>query len=331
MTHFRLPQLRGLPIVVVAATVAVMGIVNVLAPASGAMKAARIDRSGPDNFEGGDLSWPRTLIDFDGYPVRIHGPAKRVISQYWSIDEFVYSVVPASHVAGVSESAYLERVSNIFEQVDRFKPVIATDPERVLRADPDLIIVSSSARVDFTALMRSTGIPIYRLATTFTTLEQLGSTIRLMGYLTGIDDAAEREYQRFREAVEAARKRKPGGVTSPRILGFGGRYSYGDQTLFHDIVETLGGINVGAEGGLHGYSSVSTEQILRWDPEWIVAGAEAGKEEQVRTRLLDDPAIALTQAARKQQILIYDQRMFLPMSPFTARILKELGEDLYGD
>lgn len=323
-------RIKRSSIALLASTLSVLALVHWLAPTSGATRPLRTDLTGPEAVTMGSAAWPRTVTDFDGYSVRIPSPVRRAVSQYWSIDDFVYTVLPPQTVVGVSESAYLERISNVYAHVQRHKPIVATDPERVLRAEPHLIVVSSSARADFTALVRSTEIPIYRLATMFTTLEQVASTIRLMGYLTGEESRAEKEYQRFLEAVAKARAAKPSNAPAPRILGFGGRYSYGARTLFHDIVTTLGGVNVGAEGGLDGYDSVSTEQILRWDPEWIVASGDPGKEQQVRERLLEDPAIALTQAAREGKILVYDQRIFLPMSPYTIRILETLARDLYG-
>lgn len=305
--------------------------VESLAPSTGMTTLLRDSHPkelAPIRTAGAD--YPRTAWDADGLAVRVARPARSVVSQYWSIDEFVYSVVPPAHVTGVSENAYLERISNVFAHVQKYRPIVATDVERVLRLDPHLILASRSTRADSSVLIRSTAVPIYRMETMFTTLDQIADNIRLVGYLTGDDSAAEAEYQRFQQAVERAHHRRPAGVKPPRILGFGGRYSYGDETLFHDIVKALGGVNVGAEGGLRGYDDVNSEQIVRWDPEWIVAGADPGKAEERLRRLLDDPAIALTQAARNGRIVVLDQHVFLPMSPFTTLILDAMGEALYG-
>lgn len=300
------------------------------APAAGAVKSLRASSTADDfRVRIGERRYPRTAWDQDGFAVQIWRPARSVVSQYWSIDDFVYSVVPPSQVTGVSESAYQERISNVYAHAMKYKPVVATDPERVLGLNPDLILVSSSARADYTALIRSTGIPIFRMHTMFTTLDQVAESIRLVGYLTGQDASAAAEYERFQRAVRRARQRRPPGMKPPRILGFGGRYSYGKETLFHDIVLTLGGINVGAEGGLRGYDNVSTEQILRWNPEWIVAGADLGKGKEQLARLLADPAISLTQAAKNGAILVFDHQVFLPMSPYTRLILEALGDQLY--
>ncbi|MCS7024292.1 MAG: ABC transporter substrate-binding protein [Bryobacteraceae bacterium] len=301
------------------------------APTSGVIHPLRASPAKTEpHIRTGALEYPRVVWDVDGVAVKVPRPARSIVSQYWSIDEFVYTVAPPELVTGVSESAYQQRISNVYAHVLRHKPVVATDPERVLRLNPDLILVSSSARADFTALVRSTGIPIVRLYTVFTTLEQVAESIRLVGYLTGQDETAQREYERFLQAVQRARRRRPPHQPPPRILGLGGRYSYGQETLFHDIVHTLGGVNVGAEAGLRGYDAINSEQILRADPEWIVAGADFGKTAQQRAKLLSDPAIALTQAAKNGRILVFDQRVFLPMSPYTRLLLEALGDELYG-
>lgn len=294
----------------------------------------RITREGGGNgrpeIRVGSLAYPRQAIDSDNFAIRIAKPSRRIASQYWSIDEYLYSVVPPDRVVAVSESAFQRRISNVFQHAERFKPVVASDPERVLRQMPDLIMVSNSARIDFCDLVRSEGIPIYRAFTMFTTLDQVADAIHLTGYLTGEDDAASREIDRFWSEIHRAQARRPMNVPPPRILGMGGKYSYGDQTLFHDIVKTLGGVNVGAEGGLHGYDNVSTEQIVRWDPEWIIAGADPGMTKQALARLLEDPAIALTQAAKKGRVLVLENNIFLPMSPFTTLIVRAMAEAIYG-
>src|SRR6202041_2554377 len=122
---------------------------------------------------------------------------------------------------------------------------------------------------------------------------------------------------------------RPPGSMKPRILGLGGRYGYGRKTLFQDIVTKLGGINVGAENGLVGYDSVNFEQIVRWDPEWIIAGAKTGDTKQVLATLMSDPAISLTQAARNGHILVIDNRVFLPMSPYTSVLVQAMAEQIY--
>ena len=62
-------------------------------------------------------------------------------------------------VVAVSESAYVEELATCCE-CERFNPAVATDPERVVALDPDLMLVSTSGRADYTSLARGSGIPV---------------------------------------------------------------------------------------------------------------------------------------------------------------------------
>ena len=165
----------------------------------------------------------------------------------------------------------------MYELARRYRPVVANDPERVLRANPDLVLTPADARSDVPGLLRAAGIPLYRIYTTFQTLRSIEEHIRLVGYLTGEDARAQVEIVRFRSTVARAAARKPPGMRAPRVLGLGGTYSYGSQTLMSDILRVLGAENIAATHGLVGYDRVTDEHIVRWNPEWIVAGADRGQ------------------------------------------------------
>ena len=275
--------------------------------------------------------YPRHATGADDVRVQIDGPPRRIVSQFSSIDEFAYTVVPPERIVGVSENAYQRRVSNVYTLAERYQPVIASDPERVLRAAPDLVLTPQSARSDLPALLRTAGLPVYRTYTMFSTLASIEAHIRLLGYLSGEDERAAIEVQRFQDVIRRAASLKRPGTAPPRVMGFGGSYSYGSQTLFTDIMRVLGAENVAATHGLVGYDRVTDERIVQWNPDWIVAGADRGTVEQVRARLLASPAIASTNAARRGQIVVLEHHVFLPLSPFTARLVESIAEALYGD
>ncbi len=284
---------------------------------------------GNPEIQIGGTQYPRRAIDSGRLSVQVSHPARRIVSQYWSLDEYLYSLVPPERVVAVSAFAYDPSFSNVGAQVRQFHPAIASDVEAVLRLDPDLILVSSNAQADLCALLRSTGVPLYRAYTNFTSLQQVAETIRLVGYLTGEDAAAQETLARFQADIAAARSMQRESASHPRILGYEGGYSNGGGTLFDDVVKTLGGINVSARAGLQGSGSVSTEQIIRWNPEWIVSGANRGQVDATLSRLLADPGIALTQAARKGHILVFDNSVFQPMSPFTTRLMIAMAQAIY--
>jgi iron complex transport system substrate-binding protein len=319
------------PVLLILLVVAIAGAVHTYASPPGGLQLPVLEtEKGDDRVRMGKSQYPRLAVDSDDVTVSIARPAHRVVSQYWSIDEFVYSVLPPQDVVAVSQSAYVEEISNVLQRVERYKPAVATDVERVVALDPDLMLVSREGRADYTSLARSSGVPVYRIETSFETLDQIEQNIRLVGYMTGQDESAAKEASRFHEAIEKAVSMRPPGSAKPRILGLGGSYSYGSETLFQDIVTRLGGVNVAAENGIVGYDSVNFEQIVRWDPEWIIAGAKTGSTKQVLANLMSDPAISLTQAARNGHIVIIDNRVFLPMSPYTSTFVQAMADAIYG-
>ncbi|HYR88319.1 MAG TPA: ABC transporter substrate-binding protein [Terriglobia bacterium] len=325
--------MRGISVaVILGAVVAVAFGIHLAERYTGPLELRRtIQQYGNADLMNNSTTYPRRAVDAEGYQLRIARPTHRVASQYWSIDEYVYSVLPPKDIVSVSNYAYDRRYSNVYSFAESFHPAIATDPEVILKVDPDLLLVSSTGRADFADLLRNAGVPVFRMFTDFTTLEEIDRTILLVGHLTGEDSAANRVHDEFQQAVYRATKRKPADSPSPRILGYAGRYSYGDHTLFDDVVRRVGGVNVGAENGLHGYGSINTEQIARWDPEWIVSGAAQGQAKAALQHLMEDPAIALTTAAQTGHILVFENQVFLPMSPFTTAILDALSEALYGN
>jgi iron complex transport system substrate-binding protein len=148
--------------------------------------------------------------------------------------------------------------------------------------------------------------------------------------LTGEDTRAAAEVERFRTTIRRAVARRPAGTRSLRVLGLGRSYSYGAKTLFTDILRTLGAENVAATHGLVGYDRVTDEHIVRWDPEWIVAGADRGTADQVRAQLIAMPSVASTTAARAGHIVVLDNNVFLPLSPFATELVDALATALYG-
>jgi iron complex transport system substrate-binding protein len=318
------------PVVLLAAAALIAATVDrLIAPSELAGITRSSSEFGSPEIRTGNAAYPRQAVDSDGFTVRISHPAQRIVSQYWSLDEFLYSVARPERVVVVSAMAYEQSFSNVLGQVRQFHPAIAADVETVLRRDPDLVLASNSSTADFCALIRSTGIPLYRAYTNFTSLQQVAETIRLTGYLTGDDAGAAQALAGFRADITRARTMRPPGSPRPRILVYEGGYCNGRGTLFDDVVKTIGGINVAAEGGLNGSDSVNTEQIIRWNPEWIVTGANRGQSESTLKRLLADPGIALTQAARHGHVLVFDNNVYQPMSPFTTQLMLRMAEAIY--
>ena len=321
--------------------VALMGLVAIgvqrFAVVSGGLQLSQgYSGDGDPAIRTGSSNYPREALDRDGFRVVLPHRAHRIVSQYWSIDDYVYAVAPAETVVAVSESAYQPAFSNAYAFAQRFHPAVAGDAERVLRLDPDLVLVGDDSTPEYISQMRSAGLPVYRMQVTFQTLRQVADSIRLTGYLTGYDESAKAAAEHFEQAVGEAKQKaiasQQRGSPAPRVLGLGGMsYCYGKQTLFDDMVKTLGGSNVAADAGLKGFNTLNKEQLIRWNPDWIVIGADKGKIASTLESLESDPSIALTNAARHHHILVLENHVFQPMSPYSALLVSAMADAFYGN
>src|SRR5947207_9494558 len=54
----------------------------------------------------GSKEYPRVVGDSEGYALKVARPTRTIASQFWSIDDYVYSITPPEGVVAVSEYAF---------------------------------------------------------------------------------------------------------------------------------------------------------------------------------------------------------------------------------
>jgi len=161
------------------------------------------------------------------------------------------------------------------------------NPEELLKVHPDVIL--SMGTVDETAvssaerLQEQVGIPVLLVDGS---IDKLDVAYRFVGKLLGTEERAEElaSYcsQTITEVREKVAKIPPGErrrvyyAQGPRGLETDPRGS------FHtEVLEIVGGINVAetpVKGG-YGRASVSLEQVLAWDPDYIIVNSDYAQEQ----------------------------------------------------
>lgn len=276
--------------------------------------------------------FPRSVTDDYGNLATIPVPPRRIVSSELTVDEILFDLIDPERIVAVSRFSFERRYSSLAERVTMLDLPSSESAEVVLSLRPDLVIAGSHVRAEWLDLLGRGGVPVYRLEHNIAKLSQINGLIRRIGYLTGSDDRARELAEMFQGRIERALNRRARHDTShPRILGYdrGLASSYGINTLFHDVVTILGGINIGAERGLDTYDGISFEQVADWNPDWIVTGADPGRHEALRQALLMNPGVAATSAARNGQLLILPQQVFLSMSHNVIELVESLAAALY--
>lgn len=293
-------------------------------PGQSAPQAARTETPPPST------PFPRTVKDAFGDPLTLNAPPKRIVSQTLGTDEILFAICPRDRIAGISELALNDAYSKIVGDAKASGIRTIYGPEDILALKPDLVFIASYTRAEMATLLRAAHAPVYRFSN-FDRVEDIAGNVRQLGYLIGEDAAAARVLQDMNERLTRARALAAASGRRPRIMTYDGSgYTAGGDTLFDDVIRQVGGVNVSAEHGAKGFSRVSGEQILEWQPEYLICGARPGEADAVRRRLLDNPAIASSTAVKSGRLILMDTRLFMTTSHHVVATVEALVDALYG-
>jgi iron complex transport system substrate-binding protein len=279
------------------------------------------------NIRLGGPAYPRLAMDFEGGTVKVAAPPQRIVVLSDHVAEYLYQFLPGERIVGINKAAYGE-FSAILDKVDRFHPPVVSDAQSILKLKPDLVLTSDSMAVDATAELRAAGIPVFAIFTTPLTLDEVAANLVALGYVTGADEGAKSELARFENEIARVRDQCKAPHGAPHIFGVSMTgFSYGDHTLFQDIVRLVGGTNVAAENGMHTYERVDVATVAEWNPDWVFTWDLPGnKDQELQRWTKDDPSLRLTSAALKHRISVSEAKVVLPLSTLVTTFIHTIAD-----
>jgi ABC-type Fe3+-hydroxamate transport system substrate-binding protein len=259
--------------------------------------------------------------------VKINAPARGIVTLSSHVDEYLYKFLPGERILGVSKDAYDGSFSAVSDTVNKFHPKIVKDAESILRMKPDLVLASDSMSIGGTAELRAAGVPVFAINTTPLTLNEVAANIAALGYVTGEDERAKAEVDRFQGEVEAVGRQCKERHPEPRIFAVSMTgFSYGDHTLFQDIMRLVGATNVAAQNGMHTYQRVDTPTIGEWNPDWVFTWAVCGRAEDERQRWMErDQHLRVISAVKQNRVFVLQVKEVLPLSPLVTGFIHKIA------
>lgn len=287
------------------------------------------DHPSEKSFPEGHALFPREIVDAMGRRHLIQDPPQRIVSQTLGTDEILLSICSPQRLAAVSALANNRDYSNVAGAVSEFSLTQVEGVEQILRLDPDLIFVASYSRAEMVDLLGAAGAPVFVFAS-FNRIDDIKSNIRTVGKAIGEDARAEEQIKQMERRIDHAKGKIPAGTTPPRVMSFTTPgFTAGADTLFDDIIRTVGAINVAVEKGVVGIQQIDVEQIVVWKPDFIISGAGSDARDTVREQLLANPVIAASQASRNGRIIIVDNRHLMAVSHHIAGAVEAIVHGLY--
>lgn len=188
-------------------------------------------------------------------------------------------------VAGVEDYETKPGMSRLYNYVnfDKFEslPIIGTNDEpfveEIISVNPQVIVMSSYAKVDPDELQNRTRIPVVVVPGSDKALDDGAyTTIRIMGELYGTEERAKEltEYLHGIEADLAARTEGIADEEKPSVyvggVSFKGNHGFEGTEAHYSPLELTGAKNLADSTGQTGAFDVDMEQVLEWDPDVIL-------------------------------------------------------------
>ena len=238
------------------------------------------------------------LQDAQGNEVVLAQPAQRIVSLAPHLTEVVYAAAAGAQLVGTaSYSDYPEAALSV-PRVGSYNNV---SYESLVALKPDLVLVWLSGNgVETANRLRELGLTLF--VSEPRTLEDVATSLRQIGRLSGHDQEAEQAAARFMEQLRYLRETYSTQsaidvyyqIWNEPLLTLNGEH------LISDVVRLCGGRNVFADA-MPMVLRINVESVIRADPQVIVA---SGMDE-ARPEWLDDWRRWTTITAVREQQLYF--------------------------
>ena len=221
---------------------------------------------------------PVVLTDMAGREVSIEAVPERIVSGYYISTSTLIALGIQDKLVGIEAKADKRPIYKLSAPELIELPNVGTakefNLEGCLALEPDLVILPLKLK-SAAQTLEELGIPV--LLVNPESQEQLMEMVAMLGDATGTADRAG-ELADYIEAQEAALAGLLADAGTPTVYlgGNSSLLSTAGQAMYQsDMIVRAGGVNVAAEIEDTYWVDISYEQLLAWDPEYIILASDA--------------------------------------------------------
>lgn len=232
-----------------------------------------------------NTEYPRIITDHAGREVAVPENVESVVCVGVGALRYTCYMGAADLVVGVEDYETKLGMSRLYNYVhfEKFSelPVTGTNgepySEEIIKAAPQVIVMSAYASVDADELQAKTGIPVVVVPGSDTTLDNSAfKTIQLLGELYSMEVRAE-ELTAYLHGVQEdldIRTRDIPADEKPSVyvagVSFKGAHGFEGTEAFYGPLELIYANNLANTTGRSGAFDIDPEQVLVWDPDIIL-------------------------------------------------------------
>lgn len=223
--------------------------------------------------------YPITVTDQLGRIVQIESRPERIVSPYYITSSMLIGLGLADRIAGIEDSPEKRNIYGMSAEQVLQLPTVGSlknfDLEACAAIEPDLVLVPMKLK-DMSANLDELGIT--NIVVNPESVELLEDMISIVGQAT---DTAQRanELNSYINDQIAELNEKNKSVTVPTVY-LGGNSDFlltaGEAMYQSSMITIAGGKNVAGDIEDTYWAEVDYEQILAWNPEYIILASAAG-------------------------------------------------------
>ena len=254
-------------------------LILLLCTACGVEKGDQDKNEGTQNSEETIVDlYPMTIVDQAGREVVIESQPKSLVSSYYITTSALLALDLKAEIKGVESnpekrSLYKLCAPELFEVTQVGSPK-EFDLEACASVKPDLVILPLRAK-DMVKPLEDLGITV--MVVNPESQDEIFKMLQLIGQATGREKRAEELVSYIQNKIDFV-KDKMLEVDTPLVYlgGNSSFFSTASKGMYqNDLISLAGGKNVASQIDDTYWVEVSYEQILDWNPEYIIMASEA--------------------------------------------------------
>lgn len=226
----------------------------------------------------------RTIVDGSGRKVELPEKVDRAVCVGVGGLRYASYVGAADRMVGVEDYEKEQSLSRLYNFVnyDSFKdlPAIGTNGEpfveEMIKAKPQVIILSAFAKQDPDDLTKKTNIPVVQVPGSDTTLDEKAyETIRILGQAFGQEKRAG-ELTEYLKGIQKDLDQRTGSIPEEKKpscyvggVSFKGQHGFEGTEAKYGPFELIHAKNLANQSKEEGAFTIDVEQVLTWDPDFI--------------------------------------------------------------
>ncbi len=271
--------------------------------------------------------FPVIITDAQGVQVTIPSRPTRIVSASPAVTEMLFALGAGDRVVAVTDQCnYPAEAARLAKIGGFWTPSV----ERVLGAQPDLVIGSRGNPPDFVTILRKSGVPVMTVDPQ--TLSDIFATIRRISEMIGDKPASEKlvaSMQARLDAVADAIRDVPEDKrpTAFLVLQVTPPWTAGSGTFQDDAIRVAGGRNIASD--LKSFTAYSTETLVAKDPDFLLLSTMNGDRERMKRDVLVSTALSHLSAVRSGHMVVLESDPLMRAGPRIVEAVEAMARTFY--